>query len=450
MAGLLQSYEPMNLISPKKLRQKPSLTKRIVFGTMLAGIVVVACELISWAGLNLTDKLFSMQRLRLKQQQIAEGRSVSDGASESLHPYLGWVHNPQLARPEKYSAGDIPVNWLGFKDDSESVCHRAADTYIVGIAGGSVAWGFSWEAQDVLRQKLSAHPALKGRRIQFVRMALPGYKQPQQLMVYNFLLTLGAEFDAIVNMDGYNETVLTMRENAELDTAISYPRAWHARIISGSDPRVSAEAARLLYLRGQRQQMARSILTSRFGWSGTCNLIWHIRDQIAFGELTDLGIAVGNSKRHSFTTHGPTNRFSGAELEPEIAAMWQRCSRQMHNLCKANGTLYLHVLQPNQYVLNSKPMGAAERRVCYSEEEGSAVFVRSMFPKLQELGLALEAEGVEFSDQTMVFANVEKPLYVDCWCHFNAEGHGLLGAAVADRLLQVLDKATAETMAGRH
>ncbi|MEJ7590433.1 MAG: hypothetical protein WKF77_02720 [Planctomycetaceae bacterium] len=373
-----------------------------------------------------------------------------DGANESFHPYLGWVHNPQLTRPDKYSGGDIPVNWLGFKDDSESIYHRSDDTYIVGIAGGSVAWGFSWEAQDVLREKLSAHPALKGRRIQFVRMALPGYKQPQQLMAYNFLLTLGAEFDAIVNLDGYNETVLTIQDNAQLNTAVSYPRGWHARVISISDPRTSAEAARLLSLRGKRQQMARSILASRFRWSGIYNLLWHIRDQSAFGELTDLALVVGNSKSQSFTTHGPTNRFSGDELEPEVAAMWQRCSRQMHNLCKANGTLYLHVLQPNQYVPNSKRLGAAERQVCYSEAEGSAVFVRSMFPRLQELGLSLQAEGVEFSDQTMVFATVEKPLYIDCWCHFNAEGHRLLGAAVADRLLQVLDKAASESAVDRH
>lgn len=434
----------MNSISPSKVRHRLSLKKRIVFGTVLAGIVVVACELISWAGLHLADKKFSIERLRLKQREIAEGGAVSDGASESFHPYLGWVHNPQIARQEKYSGGDIPVNWLGFKDDSESVCHRDDDTYIVGIAGGSVAWGFSWEAQDVLREKLSAHPALKGRRIQIVRMALPGYKQPQQLMAYNFLLTLGAEFDAIVNIDGYNETVLTIRDNAESDTAISYPRGWHSRLVSISDPRTSAEAARLLYLRGKRQQMARSILASRLRWSATCNLVWNIRDQFALGELSDLGIFVSKSQRHSFMTHGPTNRFSGDELEPEVAEMWKRCSWQMHNLCKANGTLYLHVLQPNQYVPNSKPIGKAERLVCYSEEEGSAVFVRSMFPRLQELGRELEAEGVEFSDQTMVFATVEKPLYVDCWCHFNAEGHRLLGAAVADRLLEALDKATAE------
>ena len=33
---------------------------------------------------------------------------------------------------------------------------------------------------------------------------MPGYKQPQQLMAYNYLLSLGAEFDAVINIDGYN------------------------------------------------------------------------------------------------------------------------------------------------------------------------------------------------------------------------------------------------------
>ncbi len=80
----------MNSISPSTIvRHKLSLKKRLVFGTVLAGIVVVACELISWGGLYLADKMFSMQRLRLKQQQIAEGVGVSPGASESFHPYLG-------------------------------------------------------------------------------------------------------------------------------------------------------------------------------------------------------------------------------------------------------------------------------------------------------------------------------------------------------------------------
>lgn len=40
----------------------------------------------------------------------------------------------------------------------------------------------------------------------------------------------------------------------------------------------------------------------------------------------------------------------------------------MHRLSQANGILYLHFLQPNQYVEDSKPMGPDERRVAYRED----------------------------------------------------------------------------------
>ena len=426
-------------------RRKLSLTKRIVFRTLMAGLVLVALELIGLAGLCLARSSFSMQGLRLEQQSIAEGIDVSDGATETYHPYLGWVHNPQLSKPEKYSGGIISTNWLGFRDDSESIYHRSPDAYIIGIAGGSVAWEFSWEAEDVLREKLSAHPSLKGRRIQFVRLAMPGYKQPQQLMAYNFLLTQGAEFDAMINIDGYNETVLTICDNAKQGTAISYPRAWHGRVVAMADPRISADAARLLQLRGKRQQMAKSTQIFIWRWSYLYNLIWLMRDRSAWTEQTDLGLHVSKSKVHSFTTHGPENRFVGVTLEPEVAAMWQRCSWQMHHLCKANRTLYLHVLQPNQYVPDSKRLSEKELMSCFDPGDVSAEFVPRMYPRLQELGRVLESKGVEFSDQTKVFSGVEKTLYVDPWCHFNEEGHRLLGVAIGDRLLQMLDKATTET-----
>jgi len=408
------------------------------------GLVFVCCELISCGALHFVDVNFSMREWRSRQSDIAAGATVSDAASEAFHPYLGWVHNPQLSSSAAFAGRMIPVNSLGFKDDSKSLYKRSDDTFIVGIAGGSVAWRFSWEAVDLLTQKLSEYPGLRGRRIQFVRMALPGYKQPQQLMAQNYLLAQGAEFDVIVNIDGYNETVLAIAENAARHISIFYPRAWHSRMVAVVDPSTSAESFRLLELRGHRARIAKSVLTSRFHWSYTYNLIWLLRDRAAKMELMDLGRDILDLRQTSFLTHGPQNPWTGDELEREVAALWSRSSLQMHHLCKANDTLYLHVLQPNQYVPNSKPLGEAERDVCYSEFDKSIEIVQSMFPRLQEEGRLLAEAGVEFSDQTMVFANVEEPLYVDPWCHFNEKGNLLLGTSIADRLIQMLDNAAAE------
>ena len=273
-------------------RSPLSLKKRLSFSIILLLIVIAICELLSFAVIEVLEVTLSIDVLRRQQRSIASGSAVSAGATEAVHPFVGWVHNPQVALPQEHSGREIPVNHLGFRDDGESIYQRAPDRFIVGIAGGSVAWQFSWEADALLRERLEAHPALSGRKIQLVRMAMPGYKQPQQLMAYNFLLSLGAEFDLIINIDGYNEAALTVCENHKMQTALVYPRSWHSRTVTMTDPRVSADASRLLYLRGKRQQMAKSITASWFRRSYTVNLIWQLRDQWAVSELTDLGMAV--------------------------------------------------------------------------------------------------------------------------------------------------------------
>ena len=310
-------------------------------------------ELIAVGAMRVTHESGSVSMLHLWQKDVASGGNVSDGAFETIHPYLGWVHNPQNPGAENVGSRKTPVNQLGFRDDGESVYNRADDVFIVGIAGGSVAFQFSWAAEELLKQKLADHPRVRGRRIQFVRLALSGYKQPQQLLAYSYLTALGAEFDLIINIDGFNEAVLGIEENAISNTALSYPRSWHARSIVIADPRKSADSARLLNLRAKRQAMARDILASPLNWSPLMNLVWYFRDQKAHNELADLGLEVSRSNRSSFIHHGPANSNSKAAVEDEAVAIWQRCSLAMHKLCRANGTLYLHVLQPNQYVPGS-------------------------------------------------------------------------------------------------
>ena len=45
--------------------------------------------------------------------------ATSDGACEAIHPYFGWVHNPQVSKAEEIFGKEIPVNRLGFQDDNE-------------------------------------------------------------------------------------------------------------------------------------------------------------------------------------------------------------------------------------------------------------------------------------------------------------------------------------------
>ncbi|MGV2341075.1 MAG UNVERIFIED_CONTAM: hypothetical protein LVR18_46165 [Planctomycetaceae bacterium] len=73
-----------------------------------------------------------------------------------------------------------------------------------------------------------------------MRLALPGYKQPQQLMALNYVLSLGGEFDAVLNIDGFNDGALSILENAQPKASIAYPSACTSLVMT--DPRISVEA----------------------------------------------------------------------------------------------------------------------------------------------------------------------------------------------------------------
>ncbi|MFN5586493.1 MAG: hypothetical protein ACK5DR_14415 [Planctomyces sp.] len=345
MSGSGYYASPPALPSARPVRRG---RRRLFFVAMLL-LTLVACDVLARGYLMLVLPYGSLETLIERQQSAATGAAVSEGASEVIHPYLGWVHNPQLSRAEEMDGREVQTNSLGFRDDGEAVRRRSADVFLLGICGGSVAWNFSWEAESTLRQLLSALPQLQGRRLQIVRLALPGYKQPQQLMALNYVLSLGGEFDAVLNIDGFNDGALSILENARQKTSIAYPRSWHARSLVMTDPRISAEAWRLLTLRAERQQLGRRALQSPLRWLALYQLWWHLRDEESRAELSRLGMQISQSNSGSFLHHGPLPEKESTEEQAVAAAeLWIRSSQQMQAVCRGLGSPDLHGLQPNQ------------------------------------------------------------------------------------------------------
>ena len=66
--------------------------------------------------------------------------------------------------------------------------------------------------------------------------------------------------------------------------------------------------------------------------------------------------------------------------------LWERSSLAMSRLAEASGLAYLHVLQPNQYVLGSKPL-SREERALLDPTDPWARAARSGYPRLIERGL---------------------------------------------------------------
>ena len=104
-----------------------------------------------------------------------------------MHPYFGFVRRPK----DPPEPATLPINGFGFVDDNSPIQHREKGKVIVGIVGGSLAQEFCEFGLPEFEAQLKQLPRFADKRIVFVRLAIPGYKQPQQLFVVNYLLALG-------------------------------------------------------------------------------------------------------------------------------------------------------------------------------------------------------------------------------------------------------------------
>lgn len=420
--------------------------KKLMFSLFALGIGLILLEGLSWVVIRIVESQYRVD-MRAIQETLVDSGEMRSSDAESIHPYLGWVSNPQLNGGTTLFDRKMSVNSLGFDDEEHGILKRKPGRFIVGITGGSVAWQMSVAGENTLRQELLEHPKLKGQQIEIVRLALSGYKQPQQSMALNYMLTLGNEFDVIVNVDGYNEIALGVCENDQAGVFAAYPRSWQARMQYAVDPRNHAAAFRLLQARGQRQEFARNRLDSPLHWSPTLNLVWWIRNNALENDILKLGLEIRKQKTKfglGFAAVGPKQVYSGEPgLYAHLVDIWSNASLQMHHMSRANNFHYVHILQPNQYLPNSKPMEGEERKLMLQDNQEYGRAIAKGYPMLIKQGAALAQQDVAFHDLTQLFAQISDPIYADRFCHYNEAGNILLARAVAK---QVLEKLNSEKM----
>ena len=358
---------------------------------------------------------------------------------EVLHPYLGWAFNPDATQLPPDLA---QVNSLGFADTGPSLRRRSPDRIVIAVCGGSVAQQMTTHGERAFRDRLAASPLLRGRTIEIVRLAMSGYKQPQQLMALNYVLALGGEFDIVVNIDGFNETGLVVGENNDAQVFAAYPRMWQARLQDVVDPRTSSLSYRLLKLRATRQARAQWIVQSMLRHSWTGSLLWTAQDELLKSQETILALELLQQSRtqgRGFARQGPRQMYlNDGEMYSHITDLWRNSSLQMHHLCAGRGISYLHFLQPNQYHEGSKPLSPRELEKYYVPHANFAKGVKHSYPRLIEAGVRLRGDGVAFHDLTQLFAGETETIYSDYFCHYNVRGTNLLAEAVADRILETL------------
>jgi hypothetical protein len=420
--------------------------KRIAFNALMVLGICLLIESITWVVMPLL--MGSPRQLVQQRQAVAAQNPFVPGGSfvapGVIHPYIGAVLQPKDIR-EPYSPGNYRVTEFGFIDDDLPIHKRSPQRLIVGILGGSVARQFSVNAPEVLAQELSRIPEFQGKEIKIVRLASNGYKQPQQLMIINYLCTLGAEFDILINLDGFNEAVLPSMDNIPFGVHSVYPRDWGKLIAGTASPEYDRMGGYVTYLRSRQQSEAAAFGRIPWRYSNLALMLWAARknrsDQAIMAQTMQMSRF--SEAEQTYCGSGPPEHFKSTdELYEHCIVLWSRSSMLLHHLCAAQGIRYFHFLQPNQYLPDSKPIGQDESSVAMDETSPHSRGVRACFPRMQTEGQRMARAGVLFRDLTRVFADHPEPIYIDKCCHVTEEGDVLMAKAIAAAIRDRIAKPT--------
>jgi hypothetical protein len=411
-----------------------SRKKRIVFWLILAGGTYMIVELISLTALWLVfggwSAVQSVAENDVEPDAIGSGFEYSD---EIVHPYLGWVRSPRKQGRE--AAPEATVNDYGFMGRELPLQARSKDKIIIGILGGSLAEQFCGRALEILESGLKESAEFEGKELVFVRLALSGYKQPQQLLAVSYALSLGGQFDLLINIDGYNEIVLPVVENAPNHVFLGFPRSWHLRVTEAGDLSVMRSIGRIAYLKDRARESSLFIQARPWRYSAAARLGWRTYRASLRARLFQEYSALHELKYGdwNFGACGPAEEFaSDADRFEHCARLWTRSSLQLHNLSRANGIRYFHFLQPNQYVTGSKSLGMQEMFDAWRPGHPGKLPVEQGYPLLIREGRRLAGQGVAFTDLTMLFLDHPEQTYKDECCHLNDRGNELLAQRIAE------------------
>ena len=433
--------------------QKISRSKKILFSLIVLLIIYGLLELLTFAVYSLVDqRFFSFNRFRKERASIKESAQFDagpeDGAVsyidhgigyrnwkvyETIHPYLGFVQDPARTRGR---------NEWGFPGRESPISSRSEDRLIIGIFGGSFAHALSRYGQDDIINELRKIPGFAEKEIVFHTIAMGGYKQPQQLLALTYLLSLGAEFDIIINIDGFNEIALSPLENIPKGVNPFYPRNWFVRVQGLSDGRMLMMAGEISILGEERRSRARTFSKFPLRFSVICNLLWKYLDQRLSYQKNAIELAlqqykIESSEKVGYISTGPPFHYdSEAELYRVLTDYWKRCSSQMARLCAINGIAYFHFLQPNQHVPGSKIMKIKEWKKAVGKHPVFKPIVEAGYPFLISKGNELSEEGVSFHDLTMIFKGNDEYLYIDDCCHVNEKGCGIIAETIGKKIAE--------------
>jgi hypothetical protein len=412
--------------------------------------VIVFCVLAELLALflyyNETGRLFYTYRKPYEPiAETTQGRLTGDG----LHPYFGPTHRqgypfdiPEPLRANAATPARVPTNNFGFASPHNyPFAKTSPNQFVIGIFGGSVGAWFCQVGAYRLLEDLKADASFKTKEIVPLCLSHEGYKQPQQLLVLAYFLSIGQVFDLVVNIDGFNEVALS-RFNNQRGLDISMPSAMHLDPLVNlvnqatltpeklqSLAAISQYKERINYLVGRLRRnriAAINFALERLHRSATASYQ---------AELARFGSLPSNPSDASLILATPSVRQRDeASALADAVKSWAEASATMQAILAARRVPYVHVLQPNQY-FTTRSFSAEEAKVARSDGSPFRSAAEKGYPLLVTESVALKSR-VDVLDATGIFDREPSAVYIDDCCHYSLRGNQLLADAIARQILK--------------
>jgi len=369
--------------------------------------------------------------------------------SEALHPYFGPTHKPGTAFdiPESLRVNSsIPsrlhTNNFGFVSSySYPFVKTHSGQFVIGMFGGSVGLWFCQVGAHRLLEDLMRHPFFQNKEVVPLCFSHEGYKQPQQVLVLAYFLSIGQQFDLVVNIDGFNDVALANLNN-ERGLDISMPSVQHVdpliNLVNQSTltPEKLESLATISRSRQQLADLADRIRANRIAFINFVLERFYRRGVASYvRELGRFSNLPSSPSDNSLIQVTPAVRARDpATLFADIADEWASSSLLMSEMLAARRGAYFHFLQPNQYY-TTRRLSRDEAAVSRSEASPYKRSIEQGYPALAASAQSLLKANVRFFDATHAFDQEPAPVYMDNCCHYTLTGNQVLADFIAASIL---------------
>lgn len=448
----------MNFLS-QWLKKNKELINIIFFNLIFLAIFV---ELGSLAFYFVKHKqLFYTRNDTQQKEAIAEAgfsldeARIDEGILERLHPFFGYVMKPGIPFYLEFSSKEFKVNNYGFPSAYDyPVVRQNSQQFIIGVVGGSVASNFGlYELENkILAETLKRQvPELADKEIIVLPLAVGGYKQPQQVLILNYFLAIGQEFDLVINIDGFNEVALS-NLNRQENIDISMPSVQQflpLRDLASNNlsPEEIQRVAELLNNKEELQKglerLEKSKLASIYLYRTlkVQNLVKTYQENtLAFEKLRSQ--KQGNESEADLLVNVKKADASASDSQgfEGMVELWANSSKLMRDTLADRNAMYFHFIQPNQYYPTGREFSEAERKIAIVEDHPYQSGVVEGYPQLLATVQKLKGEGVNIFSAVNIFDEVKETVYIDTCCHYNAEGNRIFSNYIAEAIAKTLNQ----------